>query len=78
MPSADLDAAVTVAVKARTQNSGQSCIAGKRFLIADSVYDLFVRQFVEKMKALKVGDPLNEATEIGPLATPAIRDGVHG
>jgi succinate-semialdehyde dehydrogenase/glutarate-semialdehyde dehydrogenase len=77
MPSADLDAAVTVAVKARTQNSGQSCIAGKRFLIADSVYDTFVRQFVEKMKALKMGDPGEEGTEIGPLATPAIRDGVH-
>jgi succinate-semialdehyde dehydrogenase/glutarate-semialdehyde dehydrogenase len=77
MPSADLDAAVTVGVKARTQNSGQSCIAGKRFLIADSVYDTFVRQFVEKMKTLRVGDPLDEATEIGPLATPAIRDGVH-
>ena len=77
MPSADLDAAVEVAVKARTQNSGQSCIAGKRFLIADSVYDSFVRQFVARMKALKIGDPLDEATEIGPLATPAIRGGVH-
>jgi succinate-semialdehyde dehydrogenase/glutarate-semialdehyde dehydrogenase len=77
MPSADLDAAVRMAVKARTQNNGQSCIAGKRFLIADSVYDSFVRQFVEQMKGLKMGDPLDEATEIGPLATPAIRDGVH-
>jgi succinate-semialdehyde dehydrogenase/glutarate-semialdehyde dehydrogenase len=77
MPSADLEAALTTAVKARTQNSGQSCIAGKRFLIADSIYDEFVRQFVERMRALKVGDPLDEATEIGPLATPSIRGGVH-
>ena len=77
MPSADLEAALTTAVKARTQNSGQSCIAGKRFLVAESIYDEFVRQFVERMRALKVGDPLDEATEIGPLATPSIRDGVH-
>ncbi|MEO5753653.1 MAG: NAD-dependent succinate-semialdehyde dehydrogenase [Chthoniobacterales bacterium] len=77
MPSADLDAAISTAVTARTQNNGQSCIAGKRFLIAESVYDEFVRRFVEKMKALKVGDPLQDATEIGPLATRAIRDEVH-
>ncbi len=77
MPSADLEVALTTAVKARTQNSGQSCIAGKRFLVADSIYEDFVRQFVERMRALKVGDPLKEATEIGPLATPSIRDGVH-
>jgi succinate-semialdehyde dehydrogenase/glutarate-semialdehyde dehydrogenase len=77
MPSAGREAALTTAVKARIQNSGQSCIAGKRFLIADAIYDDFVTQFVERMKALKVGDPMDDATEIGPLATPAIRDGVH-
>ncbi len=77
MPSADLESALASAVKARTQNSGQSCIAGKRFLIADALYHDFVRQFVARMQALKVGDPLEETTEIGPLATPAIRDGVH-
>ncbi|HEY1583784.1 MAG TPA: NAD-dependent succinate-semialdehyde dehydrogenase [Chthoniobacterales bacterium] len=77
MPSAGREAALTTAVKARIQNSGQSCIAGKRFVIADAIYDDFVRQFVERMKALKVGDPMDDATEIGPLATPAIRDGVH-
>ena len=77
MPSADLKAALATAVKARTQNSGQSCIAGKRFLIADSIYDKFVSQFVERMKALKLGDPLDPTTEVGPLATPAIREGVH-
>jgi succinate-semialdehyde dehydrogenase / glutarate-semialdehyde dehydrogenase len=76
MPSADLDAALTTAVKARTINNGQSCIAAKRFLIAESIYGEFVRRFVEKMEALKVGDPMDEATEIGPLATPSIRNGV--
>ena len=77
MPSADWEAALTTAVKARMQNSGQSCIAGKRFLVADSIYDQFVRQFVERIRGLKMGDPLDQATEIGPLASPAIRDGVH-
>ncbi|HEX3817407.1 MAG TPA: NAD-dependent succinate-semialdehyde dehydrogenase, partial [Chthoniobacterales bacterium] len=76
MPSADLDVALTTAIKARTLNNGQSCIAAKRFLIAESIYDEFVGQFVEKVRKLKVGDPLDEATAIGPLATPAIRDGV--
>ncbi len=76
LPSADRESALTTAVKARTQNSGQSCIAGKRFLIADSIYDEFVREFVERMRALKVGDPMEEGTEIGPLATPSIREGV--
>ena len=76
MPSADLENALTTAVKARTLNNGQSCIAAKRFPIADEIYDEFVRRFVERMRALKVGDPLEEATEIGPLATPAIREGV--
>ena len=77
MPSADLELALATAVTARTQNSGQSCIAGKRFLIADSIYDKFVSQFVGRMKALRVGDPMEETTELGPLATPAIRDGLH-
>jgi succinate-semialdehyde dehydrogenase/glutarate-semialdehyde dehydrogenase len=59
-------------VKARTVNNGQSCIAAKRFIIASEIYDDFERQYVEKMKALKVGDPLKESTEIGPLATEQI------
>src|SRR6184192_2418177 len=77
MPSADFESALSTAIKARTINSGQSCIAAKRFLVADQIYDEFVRQFVERMRALKVGDPLDEATEIGPLATEQILQGVH-
>jgi succinate-semialdehyde dehydrogenase/glutarate-semialdehyde dehydrogenase len=72
MPSADLDEAVTTAVKARTINNGQSCIAAKRFIIATEIYSEFERLFVEKMKALSIGDPLKESTDIGPLATPQI------
>ena len=77
MPSADFESALSTAIKARTINSGQSCIAAKRFLVADQIYDEFVRQFVERMRALKVGDPLDEATDIGPLATEQILQGVH-
>jgi len=72
MASANLDNAVGTAVKARTVNSGQSCIAAKRFIVADSIYDDFATKFTSQMKALRVGDPLNEETEIGPLATPQI------
>jgi succinate-semialdehyde dehydrogenase/glutarate-semialdehyde dehydrogenase len=76
MPSADFGLAVSTAVKARTINTGQSCIAAKRFFIADKIYDNFLNKFVEQMRSLKVGDPLDEATEIGPLATEQIREGV--
>jgi len=72
MPSANLDEAVTTAVKARTINNGQSCIAAKRFIVANEIYDEFERRFVEEMRALKVGDPMEESTDIGPLATPQI------
>ncbi|MEA2698669.1 MAG: succinate-semialdehyde dehydrogenase / glutarate-semialdehyde dehydrogenase [Myxococcales bacterium] len=71
MPSADLDAAVDTAVKARTVNNGQSCIAAKRFIVAEAVYDRFVPRFVAAMEALRVGDPLLPETQIGPLASPA-------
>ena len=77
MPSADFESALSTAVKARTINAGQSCIAAKRFMIADEIYDEFVNQFVARMRALKVGDPMDEATEIGPLATEQILQGVH-
>ena len=72
MPSADLEAAVTTAVKARTINNGQSCIAAKRFIVAAEIYEEFTRRFVAQMQALKIGDPLDESTDIGPLATPQI------
>jgi succinate-semialdehyde dehydrogenase / glutarate-semialdehyde dehydrogenase len=69
MPSANLEVAVTTAVKARIFNNGQSCIAAKRFIVAESIADEFERRFVAKMEALKVGDPLDESTELGPLST---------
>ena len=69
MPSAELGPAVQAAVKARCINSGQSCIAAKRFIIADSIYDEFTSRFVAGMEAMKVGDPTLEATQIGPLST---------
>jgi succinate-semialdehyde dehydrogenase / glutarate-semialdehyde dehydrogenase len=68
MPSADLDAAVATAVEARIINNGQSCIAAKRFIIADSIADAFERKFVARMEALVVGDPFDDKTELGPLA----------
>jgi succinate-semialdehyde dehydrogenase / glutarate-semialdehyde dehydrogenase len=77
MPSADFESALSTAVKARTINTGQSCIAAKRLFIADEIYDEFLEQFVERMRALKVGDPMEETTEIGPLATEHILQGVH-
>ena len=69
MSSADLDVTVKTAVKARTINNGESCIAAKRFIVAGSVYQEFERRFVEGMAALKVGDPMDDATDIGSLAT---------
>ncbi len=69
MPSADLNAALDTAVKARTVNSGQSCIAAKRFIIAESIADSFEREFAERMSALKLGDPMDETVSIGPLST---------
>jgi succinate-semialdehyde dehydrogenase/glutarate-semialdehyde dehydrogenase len=69
MPSADLEEAVKTAVRARTLNSGQSCIAAKRFIIATEIYEEFESRFIAGMESLRVGDPLDEATEIGPLAT---------
>ncbi len=75
MPSADLETAVSTAVQARVQNNGQSCIAAKRFIVAESIADEFERSFVAKMKNLQVGDPFDDKTELGPLATP---DAVKG
>ena len=74
MPSADIGAAADVAVKARTINNGQSCIAAKRFIVHERVADEFTRRFVDRMKSLTVGDPMDPATDIGPLATRQIVD----
>ncbi|WP_435612411.1 NADP-dependent succinic semialdehyde dehydrogenase [Streptomyces sp. bgisy159] len=74
MPSADLDRAAEVAVNARVQNTGQSCIAAKRFIVHSEVYDAFTERFVDGMKALKVGDPMDEATQVGPLSSERGRD----
>jgi succinate-semialdehyde dehydrogenase/glutarate-semialdehyde dehydrogenase len=73
-PSANLDLAVETAVAARIVNNGQSCIAAKRFIIVDSTADAFTTQFVRRMATLKVGDPMLAETDVGPLATAAIRD----
>jgi succinate-semialdehyde dehydrogenase / glutarate-semialdehyde dehydrogenase len=77
MPSADLKAAIETAVKARTINNGQSCIAAKRFIVASGIYDKFERAFVDAMRNLRVGDPMDASTDIGPLATPKIREDLH-
>jgi succinate-semialdehyde dehydrogenase/glutarate-semialdehyde dehydrogenase len=74
MPSADLEAAVSTAVTARMINNGQSCIAAKRFIIHEKIYDEFLREFVARVSAIRIGDPMDEKTELGPLATAAIRD----
>jgi succinate-semialdehyde dehydrogenase / glutarate-semialdehyde dehydrogenase len=72
MPSADLDQAVQTAVTARMINNGQSCIAAKRFIVAEEIADQFIDRLVEHYKRLKIGDPMSMETEIGPLATPRI------
>jgi succinate-semialdehyde dehydrogenase/glutarate-semialdehyde dehydrogenase len=69
MPSADLEAAATTAVKARVLNNGQSCIAAKRFLVHAEVYDEFAALFAEKFNALIVGDPMDASVDVGPVAT---------
>ncbi|PRB18607.1 NADP-dependent succinic semialdehyde dehydrogenase [Microbacterium sp. MYb62] len=74
MPSADLDRAVAVAVTARTQNNGQSCIAGKRFIVHESIHDEFLERFTRAMSALVLGDPAEETTDLGPLATASGRE----
>jgi succinate-semialdehyde dehydrogenase/glutarate-semialdehyde dehydrogenase len=78
MPSANLEDAVKTAVKARTINNGQSCIAAKRFIVHAEIYEEFARRFKEGIAALKVGDPLDEETEVGPLATAQIARDIEG
>jgi len=72
MPSASFDDALGTAVKARTINNGQSCIAAKRFIVHEAIYDRFEKDFVAAMKKLRLGDPIDESTDIGPLATEEI------
>ena len=75
MPSADLDSAVATAVEARVINNGQSCIAAKRFIVHESIAADFEKKFVTRMKNLRIGDPFDEKTELGPLATAsAVKD----
>jgi succinate-semialdehyde dehydrogenase/glutarate-semialdehyde dehydrogenase len=75
MPSADLDSAVATAVEARVINNGQSCIAAKRFIVHESIAADFEKKFVARMKNLRIGDPFDEKTELGPLATAsAVKD----
>ncbi len=74
MPSADLKQAAETAVQARVINNGQSCIAAKRFIVHEKIAPEFETRFAERMKALKVGDPLEDATDVGPLATPEMAD----
>jgi succinate-semialdehyde dehydrogenase/glutarate-semialdehyde dehydrogenase len=77
MPSADLDAAISTAVTARMINNGQSCIAAKRFIVHTDIYEQFLDRFVEGVRSVRIGDPMDEQTQLGPLATGAIRDELH-
>jgi succinate-semialdehyde dehydrogenase / glutarate-semialdehyde dehydrogenase len=77
MPSADLDSAVKIAVRARVLNNGQSCIAAKRFLIAEQIADRFQEGFLDAFRNLRVGDPLDPHTDVGPLATAGAVQALH-
>jgi succinate-semialdehyde dehydrogenase/glutarate-semialdehyde dehydrogenase len=77
MPSANLEEAVATGVKARTLNNGQSCIAAKRFIVTEEIADRFEETFVEKMRALKLGDPFDDQTDVGPLATADAMESLH-
>jgi len=78
LESADLEAAVSTAVTARMINNGQSCIAAKRFIVVEAIADEFERRFVEKFQKLKIGDPMDENTDVGPLATPGMLEDIDG
>ncbi|GAC1400337.1 MAG: NAD-dependent succinate-semialdehyde dehydrogenase [Ktedonobacteraceae bacterium] len=77
LEDADLDGAAQTAVRARFQNTGQSCIAAKRFIVVESVADAFVQKFVEATSKLKVGDPMNRKTQIGPMARADLRESLE-
>ncbi len=77
LEDADIDRAVEVGIVSRFQNSGQSCIAAKRFIVVDPVYEEFEDKFVKKVRQLKMGDPNDETVYIGPMARVDLRDGLH-
>jgi succinate-semialdehyde dehydrogenase/glutarate-semialdehyde dehydrogenase len=77
MPSADLDGAVAAAVKSRTGNTGQSCIAAKRLLVAEPIADEFLRRFVDAVNGLRIGDPMKSETDLGPMARSDLLDGIE-
>ena len=77
LDDADLDLTVEEAVRARTLNSGQSCIAGKRFIVESGIYDDFVERFRKRLAACEVGDPADESTDIGPIARGDLRENLH-
>jgi succinate-semialdehyde dehydrogenase/glutarate-semialdehyde dehydrogenase len=78
LADADLDAAAKTAAVARTINAGQSCICAKRFIVVDAVHDAFVTRLTAAMKGIRVGDPTDPATDIGPQARRELRDELHG
>lgn len=77
LEDADVDAAAKAGIQARTQNNGQSCIAAKRFIVVDPVFDRFIEQFNTGFLELRVGDPMDRETDIGPLAREDLRDELH-
>jgi acyl-CoA reductase-like NAD-dependent aldehyde dehydrogenase len=77
LEDADLDAAAQTAVRARFQNTGQSCIAAKRFIVVESVADAFERKFVEAVSKLRMGDPLDRETQVGPMARGDLREALE-
>ena len=77
LEDADLDRAVEIGVRARMQNNGQSCIAAKRFIVEEPIWDEFTERFAERVEDLRVGDPMDDETDIGPLARGDLRDTIH-
>ena len=77
LEDADLDKAVKLCVAAKLLNGGQSCIAAKRFVVVDKIYEAFVAKFVEEMKSKKMGNPRDEKNDLGPQARPELRDELH-
>lgn len=74
MPSADLEKAADMALTGRVQNNGQTCIAAKRYIVHDDIYESFKAMMIERFEAVKVGDPMADNTDVGPLSMPQIRD----